>query len=313
MNIDSFLIYLQDIKRYSPNTVVAYRKDLDQFLKFCESRQVTGYQEITGKIVRDWVVALMSGDPEGKKGKVGRKSGGVKKTGDGMMPVSVRRKLSAVRTLVHYLMREGVITEDPTDIVVTPKIGKKLPVFVPDYQMDELLDSRELEGDFPQMRDRLVLLMAYFTGMRRSEIVGLKVCDVDFSARNIKIEGKGSKQRIVPIETELIEDIKIYLEKREEQTQGKHTCFFVTDKGTPVYDKFIYRLVVKYLGQVTSLSKRSPHVLRHTFATQLLNNGACIEAIRKLLGHADLTATQIYTHNSFENLIRVFNQAHPRA
>lgn len=293
MDIEPFLNYLKDVKRYSFHTLVAYKEDLEQFLKFCATKKdVFEFTDITGKIVREWAVIKMS---------------------EGMNAATVRRKLSALRTLFKYLMREGVVENDPTEIVISPKMGKKLPVFVPDYQMDELLDSEALEGGFAEQRDRLVLLMAYYTGMRRSELVGLKVGDVDFSGKNIVVTGKGNKQRLIPLADELIENIVPYLKLRGELVNGRHDVFFVTDKGAPAYDKFIYRLVVRWLGKVTSLSKRSPHVLRHTFATQLLNNGACIEAIRELLGHSDLTATQVYTHNSFENLIKVFNQAHPRA
>lgn len=293
MSIESFLNYLKDVKRYSLHTLVAYRKDLTLFLEYCATiNEVKGFADVTGKIIREWVVILMS---------------------EGQSAATVRRKLSSVRTLFKYLLREGEVKEDPTEIVTLPKMPKRLPVFVPDYQMNQLLDSEKFQGDFPEIRDHLVLLMAYLTGMRRSELVGLRLRDVDFSGENLVVNGKGNKQRLVPLAKELAEDMKYYLEMRGRVVTQEHGYFFVTDKGRPVYDKFIYRLVVKYLGMVTTLKKRSPHVLRHTFATQLLNNGACIEAIRELLGHTDLAATQIYTHNSFENLIKVFNQAHPRA
>ena len=196
---------------------------------------------------------------------------------------------------------------------MAPKMGKRLPVFVPDYQMDEVLDKHASDKDFANIRDRMVLMTAYYTGMRRSELVALKLEDVDLGGAVIRVNGKGDKQRIVPMLPELAGDLRIYLNKREELVGEKHQFVFVTDKGKPVYDKFIYRLAVKYLGEVTSLKKRSPHVLRHSFATALLNNGACIEAIRELLGHAGLAATQIYTNNSFESLKKVYNQAHPRA
>lgn len=303
MEIDSFLVYLKDVKRYSQHTITAYKEDLNQFLFYCgQVELINDYSEITPKMVRRWEVGLMSGKVDQKEGQRSV-----------FTAKSVRRKLSSLRTFFRYLIRERKMAEDPTDTVAIPRIGKKLPVFVPDYQMDALLDSDELTGGFPELRDRLVLLMAYYTGMRRSEIVGLKVDDVDMAARNIKVNGKGDKQRMVPMMEELAEDARCYLEKRAEIAGDKHKSFFVTDKGAPVYDKFIYRLVVKYLGEVTSLSKRSPHVLRHSFATALLNNGACIEAIRELLGHSSLAATQIYTHNSFESLKKVYNQAHPRA
>lgn len=307
MTIDPFLVYLERVKRYSDLTVTAYQEDLGQFVKFCEKyERIEAFQEVTAKMVRRFEVGLMQGGLEvgGKEGKEKLKA---------MTAKSVRRKLSSLRTFFRYQLREGLLTEDPTDTVVAPKLGKKLPVFVPDYKMDQLLDAHAGEGEFAEIRDRMVLMMAYYTGMRRSELVGLKLEDVDVSGRIVKVNGKGNKQRIVPMLEELAEEVCKYLGRREKVVKGKQDAFFVRDNGLPVYDKFIYRLVVKYLGEVTSASKRSPHVLRHSFATALLNNGACIEAIRELLGHSGLAATQVYTHNSFESLKRVYNQAHPRA
>lgn len=293
MSIEPFLNYLKNEKRYSTLTWLAYKKDLEQFLTYCGTiNDIRSFDDITSKIIREWVMIKMS---------------------EGKTVATVRRKLSTLRTFFRFLMKEGEVKDDPTEIVVTPKMGRRLPVFVPDYQMNNMLDAEELQGGFHELRDRLVLLMAYYTGMRRSELVGLKIRDVDFSGKSILITGKGNKQRLLPLAEELLEDMKCYLELRNELVSREHGYFFVTDKGRPVYDKFIYRVVEKYLGMYTTLSKKSPHVLRHTFATQLLNNGACIEAIRELLGHADLSATQVYTHNSFESLIKVFNQAHPRA
>lgn len=308
MEIDSFLSYLKNVKRYSLLTVQAYEEDLNQFFEFCEKYElISRYTEVTAKMVRRFEVALMSGGLEiaGKRGKRKLKP---------MTAKSVRRKLSSLRTFFRYLMREGEMAEDPTEMVVIPKIGKKLPEFVPDYKMDELLDAHQDESDFRKVRDLMVLMMAYYTGMRRSELVGLKIDDIDLGSGMIRVNGKGDKQRLVPMLPELMEEIDRYLQLREGNMNGKkHDTFFITDKGDPVYDKFVYRLVVRSLEEVTSMAKRSPHVLRHSFATALLNNGACIEAIRKLLGHSGLAATQIYTHNSFESLKRVYNKAHPRA
>lgn len=308
MEIDSFLSYLKNVKRYSLLTVQAYEEDLNQFFEFCEKYElISRYTEVTSKMVRRFEVALMSGGLEltGKREKRKLKP---------MTAKSVRRKLSSLRTFFRYLMREGKMEADPTEIVVIPKISKKLPEFVPDYKMDELLNAHQEENDFREIRDRMVLMMAYYTGMRRSELVGLTVDDIDLGNGMIRVNGKGDKQRLVPMLAELIKEVEIYLELRERNMYGKeHRIFFITDKGDPIYDKFVYRLVVRYLGEVTSRTKRSPHVLRHSFATALLNNGACIEAIRKLLGHSGLAATQVYTHNSFESLKRVYNKAHPRA
>lgn len=303
MEIDSFLVYLKSVKRYSEHTITAYQEDLNQFFEFCEKVElIENATEVTAKMVRRFEAALMSGKF--------KRNGQILKP---MTPKTVRRKLSSLRTYFRFQVKEGRMAVNPVDGVVAPKMGKRLPVFVPDYLMDELLDIHESESSFPEIRDRLVLMMAYCTGMRRSELVGLKTEDIDVGNETIKVNGKGNKQRIVPMLHELTDEVKIYLQMRDEIAGEKHPFFFITDKGIPVYDKFIYRLVVKYLGEVTTSSKRSPHVLRHSFATALLNNGACIEAIRKLLGHSSLAATQVYTHNSFESLKKVYNQAHPRA
>ncbi len=306
MEIDSFLQYLTYVKRYSPHTVTAYEEDLNQFVEFCEKVElVCDWKEVTSGMVRRFEAGLMSG---------GFVAGGQERKLKPMSARSVRRKLSSLRAFFRYQMHEGIRTENPTESVVVPKIGKKLPVFVPDYKMSELLDKkRAARDDFSVFRDLMILMMAYCTGMRRSELVGLKLADIDLSGGVILVNGKGDKQRLVPILEELSEEIREYLEVRNGKVDGRHSFFFITDAGAPANEKFIYRHVKKCLEEVTSSAKRSPHILRHSFATALLNNGACIEAIRKLLGHSGLSATQIYTHNSFESLKRVYNQAHPRA
>lgn len=308
MEIDSFLAYLKNVKRYSPLTIVAYGEDLNQFIEFCEKVElIREWSEVKSGMVRRFEMGLMSGKlfPAGKGGKRQAKPIAAK---------SVRRKLSSLRALFRFLMREGKISEDPTEGVVAPKIGKRLPVFVPDYKMDELLDEQKRgKEEFREFRDMMMIMVAYYTGMRRSELVGMKLEHLDMSAKIIRVTGKGDKQRIVPMLDDLVEEISLYIEAREKIVKGKHTFFFITDTGNPANDKYIYRHVKEALGKVTSLSKRSPHILRHSFATALLNNGACIEAIRELLGHSGLAATQIYTHNSFESLKKVYNQAHPRA
>lgn len=309
MEIDSFLCYLKNVKRYSPHTLAAYGEDLNQFVEFCEKVElIHEWAEVTSGMVRRFEVGLMSGRLEFGTGERKRRP-------KPMTAKSVRRKLSTLRTFFRHQMREGRLEDDPTEVVVAPKIGKRLPVFVPDYQMDELLDEK-MSGkkDFKVQRDMMILMVAYYTGMRRSELVGLKVDDLDMGTKVIRVTGKGDKQRIVPMLDDLIEEIQLYLEARENKLKGKrHPFFFITNAGVPANDKYIYRHVKESLAKVTSLSKRSPHILRHSFATALLNNGACIEAIRELLGHSGLAATQIYTHNSFESLKRVYNQAHPRA
>lgn len=309
MEIGAFLSYLENIKRYSPLTLKAYEEDLNQFSEFCEKVElIHEWTEVTSGMVRRFEVGLMSG-----KLSFVRASGVYKPKP--MTSKSLRRKLSSLRAFFRYQIREGVLDKDPTEIVVAPKVGKRLPVFVPDYQMNQLLEEKKAgKEDFSDFRDLMILMLAYYTGMRRAELVALKVDDLDENAGIIKITGKGDKQRILPMLDELREEVREYLEARKGVLgQKRHSFFFVTDSGAPANEKYIYRHVKKCLGEVTSLAKRSPHILRHSFATVLLNNGACIEAIRELLGHSGLAATQIYTHNSFENLKRVYNQAHPRA
>lgn len=309
MEIDSFLEYLQDVKRYSPHTLAAYAKDLNQFVEFCEKIELIGeWKEVTPKMVRRFEAGLMTGGLEFGEGEHARRP-------KAMTARAVCRKLSSIRSLFGYLMREGIVEDDPVELVLPPKIGKKLPVFVPTDEMDELLKKKFNPNDFSMLRDFMILEVAYCTGMRRAELVGLKVEDADMSGKVFRITGKGNKQRLVPMLEEMQGDMELYLKKREAivNRRGRHSSFFITDAGAPANEQYIYRHVKKCLDHVHALSKRSTHVLRHSFATALLNNEANIEAIRKLLGHSSLAATQVYTHNSFENLKRVYNHAHPRA
>ena len=299
MEIGDFIKYLESVKRYSPNTLLAYSKDLLQFIKFCnEIEMVDDWRQITPKMVRRWEVSMMQGTKE-------------------VAPLSsktVRRKLSSLSTLFVYMMRNGIVDDNPVKMVVLPQVPKHLPAFVNPEEMDMLLDDKELYGEgFSALRDKAVVLMAYMTGMRRSELISLRISDIDKAHMNVRVIGKGNKQRLVPITQELFDLLSEYLQEREKVVLSRHDVLFVTDRGAPIYDKFVYRMVTRLLGAVTTQKKRGPHVLRHTFATALLNNGACIEAIRKLLGHSDLSATQVYTHTSVEGLRRIYNQAHPRS
>ncbi len=295
MEIGEFIKYLEDVRRYSSNTLLAYKKDILLFVDYCkETEMIDNWKSVTPKMVRRWEVSMMASERP-------------------VSPKTVRRRLSALSTLFVYMMHNGQVDDNPVKMVVLPKIPRRLPTFVSPEQMDALLDSVSFDEEvFSDLRDKTVILMAYITGMRRSELVSLTLSDIDSSAKVIRVHGKGNKERIVPMTEELFDMLNEYLRSREALVCGKHQYLFVTDKGAPVYDKFIYRLVVRYLGMVTTQKKRSPHVLRHSFATSLLNNGACIEAIRKLLGHSDLSATQVYTHTSVEGLKRIYNQAHPR-
>lgn len=302
MQVQLFLDYLKNVKRYSSHTIVAYETDLHQFFQFCGIKaEEENFSKITAKVVRRWLGAEMSG----------KMRGGVRI--EKLKAASGKRKLTSVKMFFQFLLKNGVVKVNPAEGISGPKLPKRLPIFVPEEQMENLLDKMEAGEGFHQLRDWLILLLAYDTGMRRSEIVGMCVEDVDFSRKCLRVQGKGGKQREIPLMEELLEDMQYYLEERKKVVEFEHGKFFVTDKGKPIYAQFVYRLVTACLGEYTTLSKRSPHVLRHTFATHLLNHGGSIEGIKELLGHSNLAATQVYTHTSVKDMLRIFKQAHPRA
>lgn len=232
----------------------------------------------------------------------------------GISARSVNRKIATLKTFYRFLIREGVLDDNPTDKVVTPKIAKKLPVFVKETDMDLLLDEVSFGEGYEASRDKLIIDIFYFTGMRLSELVGLRLSSIDLAGGVIKVLGKRNKERIVPITKELKLAIVNYMEVRKATFPNvKQDVLFLTEKGMPVYSKLVYRVVNKYLKFVSTVQKKSPHVLRHTFATALLNRGADLNAIKEILGHANLAATEVYTHNTFEKLNTIYKQAHPRA
>lgn len=289
---EEFLKYLQYEKRYSNHTVVAYRTDLGQFVLYMN--EVIGdfkFNELTNKQVRSWVVDLM---------------------GSGLSSRSVNRKLTALKSFYKYLMREGKATTNPAQLVTTPKTGKKLPVFVQEENLNQLLDLGMFPDDFEGTRDQLIVSMLYGTGIRLAELKHLLIRNVDSRQFIIKVLGKRNKERIIPYPKSLNGPLHHYLKFRGE-IDGLSDFLFLTSKGEQVYDKLIYRVVKKYLSLVTTVSKRSPHVLRHSFATHLLNHGADLNAVKELLGHSNLSATQIYTHTTFSKLQQIYKQAHPRS
>jgi len=292
MYIDSFIRYLSNEKRYSNHTIRSYTSDLNQFVEF-SSELVPDFNPITSDhhTIRSWIIFLLQ---------------------SGNTPRSVNRKITTLKSFYKFLHRDGIINKLPTDKVVLPKMGKPLPHFVSKASMDQLFDHITFPDTFIGLRDKTIMLMFYCTGMRLNEMVTLNIQSIDLNVRQLKVLGKRNKERIIPFGIELLNILQEFLLVRQ-KLNCDHNYVFVTDKGKPAYDKLIYRVVNNYLGGVTTLEKRSPHVLRHTFATQMLNNGADINAIKELLGHANLSATQIYTHTSFEKLKKIYKQAHPRA
>jgi integrase/recombinase XerC len=291
---ESFLQYLKIEKRYSPLTVRSYLNDLDQFDNHLQLQNLPGNPEdVVSHDVRSWIVSLM---------------------GDGYSPVSIHRKISSLRVFYKYLRKEGLVSNDPLEKVVLPKIRKRLPVFVDEGSLDKLLDDYDFGDEFDGIRNRTIIEMLYLTGMRRAELTGLRDNDVDISDATVKVTGKRNKQRIIPLLKQFTEELKNYIRVRNDKFPDfKAEWFFVGNKGNKLYDKYVYNIVRKYLSMVTTIEKKSPHILRHTFATHMLNNGADLNSIKEFLGHANLSATQIYTHNSFEKLRKIYKQAHPRA
>jgi len=286
--LDSFIDYLTTQKRFSEHTCLAYRKDLEQFLDFAGVTSANDIKEVNAKLVRGWMVDLIDNDYEN---------------------VSVNRKLSTLRTYFKWLMKEEVIQTNPMPLVKGPKKQKRLPSFAQQNELTPEKINPYFEDDFNGVRDRLLFEMFYQTGIRSSELIGLT--DASVSTTQIKVLGKRNKERIIPISKVLAKRIEEYREMRKELTV-EHTFFFVLNNGKKLYPKFVYSKINYYLGMVTDLKKKSPHVLRHTFATHMLNNGAGLEVLKELLGHANLSATQVYTHNSFTELTNIYSQSHPR-
>ena len=293
MLIESFLDYLRLERNYSERTIVSYRTDLREFEGFLEEAEAElDWKKVHADHVRNWMVHLM---------EAGRAS------------TSVNRKLSSLRSFYRFLLRRKEIMVNPMSKVVGPKKKKPLPFFVREKDMNRLLDGTFFEEGFEGCRDRMILEMFYATGMRLSELIGLNDADVDFSAKLIKVTGKRNKQRLIPFGRELEEDLGLYIKMRNEALPGGTEAFFVLKNGRRMYPMGVYRLVRRNLSKVVSLKKRSPHVLRHTFATAMLNDNAELRSVKELLGHESLVTTEVYTHTTFEELKKVYEQAHPRA
>src|ERR1700722_16331437 len=291
--ISSFTDYLTFEKRYSVHTIRSYRDDLDAFAVYV-GEQFGGMElrAITAAIVRSGLASLKD---------------------VGMRSRTVNRKISSLRSFYKYLLRVGVVVQSPMGAIIGPKAGKRLPVFVEEQDMAVLFEEVCFPDDWDGLTDRLLLALLYHTGMRLSEVVGLKERLVDNGNRTIKVLGKGNKERVIPVSAGLAEMVREYREKKGQLSEADREVLLVGKKGKKLYPKYVYRVVRAYLAQVTTIEKKSPHVLRHTFATHLMNSGAELNAVKELLGHASLAATQVYTHNTIEKLKDVYKKAHPKA
>ncbi len=293
-SIRSFLNYLRFEKRYSAHTILSYETDLIAFFDYLEIQYGPMDPGAVGAmLVRSWLAKLME---------------------EGMSPRTIRRKMSALRSFYKHRLREGLQKTTPMTGLVLPKISKRLPVFVKEEDVMTLVETLNTgTEDWKSMNAHMLISIFYATGMRLSELIGLKEKQIDFSRGLIKVLGKGNKERSIPAAPELLEDMKRYMEKKRHDIEAPADTLLVTEKGKKLYPKYAYLLVNHYLESAKTLEKKSPHVLRHTFATHLMNHGADLNAVKELLGHSSLASTQVYTHNSIEKLKNVHRKAHPKA
>jgi len=289
MHQERFINYLSSEKRSSIHTITSYSNDINQFTLFLSDEyQITSdMSEVNFQIVRAWIASLLE---------------------QGVSPRSVNRKISTLKTFFKFLIREGIIDESPMLKIVSPKSKKRLPLFIEEDQIESLLNEVKFEDGFVGKRNKLIIELFYVTGIRLSELIEIKIIDINFDDNLVKVLGKRNKERLIPVSQRIIKELKYFIAK---YNISNH--LFTNMHGKKVYTKLVYRVVNKYIGEISSINKKSPHILRHTFATHMLNNGADINAIKELLGHANLSATQVYTHNTIEKLKSIYKQAHPRA
>ncbi len=286
--LNQFLDYLSSEKRFSGHTVIAYENDLKQFFEFSEIDDLPKLAEINHQLIRSWLVNMID---------------------TGLTNKTVNRKLSSLRSFVKWCQKNTFLDQNPFKKVVSPKISKRLPVFVKESDLDNEKLADYFSDDFKGVRNLLIVEIFYQTGIRLTELINMKISDIQ--NESIKVLGKRNKERIVPISNELSQKIKNYIVLRARlNTQEEN--LFIRENEKKIYEKLVYRIINIYLSSHTNLEKRSPHVLRHTFATHMMNNGVGLEVLKNLLGHANLTATQVYTHNSFSQLTNIYSQAHPR-
>lgn len=292
--IQTFLDYLKFQKRYSQHTIVSYQNDLVNFFDFIEIQFATSSLiEIKPSFVRSWLANLKEKRLESK---------------------SINRKISTLKSFFKYQLKQGLLQTSPMATILSAKVKKRLPQFVAEADINTLFNYVEFSDDWNGKTSRLIFQLLYNTGIRQAELINLKEAHIDSRNGTIKVLGKGNKERILPVSNELTQLIQQYIAvKRNGFDLADTEILLVNDKGKKLYPKYIYNVVKKYLSTVTTIDKKSPHVLRHTFATHLMNNGADINAVKELLGHSSLSATQIYTHNTIEKLKEVHNKAHPKA
>ena len=292
--VQSFIEYLQFEKRYSQHTVISYKNDLEHFFVFLISRYDSpALASISATYVRSWLAEMRN---------------------DKMTPKSLNRKISSLKSFFKYQIKLGEIKQSPMTTIVAPKVGKRLPSFVAQNDMNTLQHYVEFPDTWKGLTDKLLLDLFYATGMRLSELINLTESQIDASNCQVKVLGKGNKERIIPVSKDIITQLVQYIIKKKEILAEKvNNNFFINEKGKPLYAKYVYNVVKAYLSQVTTIKKKSPHVLRHTFATHLTNNGADLNAVKELLGHSSLASTQIYTHNTIDKLKVIYKKAHPKA
>ena len=292
--IQAFLNYLTFQKRYSPHTIVSYQNDLAGFFDFIELQfGSTKIDEINASFVRSWLAGMKESGMESK---------------------SLNRKISSLKSFFKYQLKQGVVLTSPMATIISPKVKKRLPQYVAEKDIHTLFSHVEFPDNWEGKTHRLLLQLFYNTGMRQAELVNLTESQVDISNGNIKVLGKGNKERVLPISKDLMLLVVNYQEgKRSQFDHFDNVLLLVNGKGKRLYPKYVYNVVRQYLSSVTTIDKKSPHVLRHTFATHLMNNGADLNAVKELLGHSSLAATQVYTHNTIEKLKDVYKKAHPKA
>lgn len=291
---ERFIDYLRYEKNYSSQTEISYLNDIIQFEKFVKLKDDNlSLIKVDSDIVRIWISSLIE---------------------QGFKASTVNRKLSSLKTFYRYLNKSGFIKKSPVEYVSGPKLNTKIPSFVSERQMDEILDdATNFSDDFVGIRNQLLIDFLYLTGMRRAELISLKDNDIDFSSCTIRVTGKGNKQRLIPFSDLTKVKLEKYIRIRNKEIENKSSFLFVKEDGNAMYPKLVYKIINNHLNSISTLSKKSPHVLRHSFATAMLNNGAEINSIKELMGHTSLSSTQIYTHVTFEEMKKTYQNAHPRA